>query len=176
MRRTTLCKEVDFNRTWNEYVKGFGAIHGEYWVGLENVFYILQTFPTADLLNIILKGGYTPVSQCYYSGFQISNGSNNYTVSIASFSNGVAPSGDSLTNGIYSINGRPFSTYDRDHTSHGCPGRFNGGWWYLDDPVCSRANIFGRRTGDTFESTCHWQDNLGLETDFSWIEMVLKRW
>ncbi|KAK6179318.1 hypothetical protein SNE40_011707 [Patella caerulea] len=178
MRRTSLCKEVNFNRTWNEYVMGFGSIHGEYWLGLENVFNIIQNFPTRDdnALNVILKVGNTPVSQCYYMGFKISNYSDNYAVSISFYSGGKTPSGDSLTNGIYSINGRPFSTYDRDQTSHNCPGRFNGGWWYLDDPVCSQANIFGRRSGDTYESTCHWQEDFGLETDFSWIEMAFKRW
>ncbi|KAK6175462.1 hypothetical protein SNE40_013922 [Patella caerulea] len=174
MRRTTLCKEVDFNRTWNEYVMGFGAIHAEYWLGLENVFNILQNFPTANVLNIILRDGYTALFQSHYRGFDISNDPNDYTVSISGFDNGTT--GDSLTNGIYSINGRPFSTYDRDHTSHNCPGRFHGGWWYLDDSVCSRANLFGRRSGYTIESTCHWQDDFGLETNFTTIEMILKRW
>ncbi|KAK6175461.1 hypothetical protein SNE40_013921 [Patella caerulea] len=174
MRRITLCKEVNFNRTWNEYVMGFGTIHGEYWLGLENVFNILQNFPTTNKLNILLKVGYKPISQSHYRDFDISNDSDNYTVSISGFDNGTT--GDSLTNGIYSINGRPFSTYDRDHTSHNCPGRFSGGWWYLDNPICSRANIFGRRSGDTLESTCHWKDNLGLETNFTKINMVLRRW
>lgn len=28
---------VDFNRTWNEYKEGFGDLHGEFWLGNENI-------------------------------------------------------------------------------------------------------------------------------------------
>ncbi|KAK6179319.1 hypothetical protein SNE40_011708 [Patella caerulea] len=149
---STICKEVSFNLTSNEYVMGFSIIHGEYWLGLENLFNILQNLPT---------------SQSHYHDCDIGNGSDSSTVSISGFDGGAT--GDSLTNGTYSINDRAFSTYDRDHTNHNCPGRFHGGWWYLDNPVRSEANIFGRRSGDTFESTCHLQDDLGLEPNFTTI-------
>ena len=34
-RRTNL--DVDFNRTWDEYVTGFGDLSGDYWLGLRKL-------------------------------------------------------------------------------------------------------------------------------------------
>ncbi|KAK6187184.1 hypothetical protein SNE40_005265 [Patella caerulea] len=168
------CLEVNFNRSWEEYVHGFGNIHGNYWLGLENIHNIGKRFPRYKLCVVLTAGDV--YYQGYYYEFNISSSTDDYRVHIVTFDDDPGDStGDALTKGIYNINGRPFSTYDRDSTSYGCPRRFQAGWWYLDDPVCSRSNVNGKRSAGEFEATWHWLDNLGNRTDFSKVILRLLR-
>ncbi|KAK6169573.1 hypothetical protein SNE40_020601 [Patella caerulea] len=168
--------EINFNRTWSEYVRGFGYRGGNHWLGLENVHKIIENHPRFKLQLFIRYGSPARMAFSHYSGFYICNVTDNYKIFFASFDeNPNLPTGNSFTNGSYSINGRPFSTYDRDYSNYDCPGRFGGGWWFLDDPVCSRANVNGRRSGDNFESTWHWLDNLGNRTDLLGLFMKIFR-
>ncbi|KAK6187426.1 hypothetical protein SNE40_005458 [Patella caerulea] len=177
-RRDARCKETDFNKTWNEYATGFGNANGNYWLGLQNIFNILQNH-NRFLLNVrFMIDGYASQLLCIYRDFNISNANDNYSISLGQFSNHAKGGpGNSLTNGTFSINDRPFSTYDRDFSNNDCPVRFNSAWWYLDDPVCSRANVNGRRpeVGVPFEATWHWQDNLGTRNEFDLINIRLRR-
>ncbi|KAK6169577.1 hypothetical protein SNE40_020603 [Patella caerulea] len=167
---------INFNRTWSEYVNGFGYRGRNHWLGLENIHSILQNHPSFRLRFLIQYGNPLRSAISHYFQFNVRNVTDNYKISIASFiDHSSFPAGDSLTNGSYSINGRPFSTYDRDYSNNDCPGRFGGGWWFLDDPVCSRGNINGRRSGDNFESTWHWLDNLGNSTDVHRILLKIAR-
>ncbi|KAK6169572.1 hypothetical protein SNE40_020600 [Patella caerulea] len=168
--------ETNFNRTWKDYANGFGHKEANHWLGLENLHNILQNHPSIKLKMFIRYGSPERSGTGYYHGFYVEDVDDNYRLSISSFDDKTsAPVGDSLINGSYSINGRPFSTYDRDYSNNDCPGRFGSGWWFLDDPVCSRANVNGRRSGDNFESTWHWLDNLGYRTDLLRLTMKFTR-
>ncbi|ESO87052.1 hypothetical protein LOTGIDRAFT_154538 [Lottia gigantea] len=172
--RFSKCLEEDFNRTWTEYVNGFGHNHGEHWLGLQNMYNILQNYDSYKLqiyLSINGQGW-----QHYYYSFHLQNETSAFRFSKSRIKgHSEFPAGDSLTNGSYSLEGRPFSTYDRDQSNNDCPDRFKGGWWYLDDPVCSRGNLNGRRNATNFESRIHWLDNLGTLTDFSEVQIRLTR-
>ncbi|KAK6170953.1 hypothetical protein SNE40_019231 [Patella caerulea] len=175
--RETTCLELDFNKTWKEYSTRIGDPRGNYWLGLEHLHQILRN-PNRYALEVIIVYETTNQARATYLGLNISDASDNYRITIDSYvPHGTIPSGDSLTNGIYSIHGRPFSTYDRDFSNNNCPVRFNSGWWYLDDPVCSRANINGRRYNVSvpFESTWHWLDDLGPRTDISMFILRIKK-
>ncbi|XP_050394489.1 ficolin-1 isoform X2 [Patella vulgata] len=171
------CRELDFNRTMDEYANGFGYIHGSYWLGLEHVYNILHNGNQFALEVVyVFNDKLMSPARGYYYDFNISNRSDNYRIDIKSYVEYTAKSiGDSLTQSGYNINGRPFSTYDQDFSNYDCPGRFHGGWWYLDDQVCSRANINGQRYGTTFESSWHWLDNLGNRTLFYDTQLKLRQ-
>ncbi|KAK6187429.1 hypothetical protein SNE40_005460 [Patella caerulea] len=176
--RDVRCKETDFNKTWNEYSTGFGNANGNYWLGLENIFNILQNHNRFKLAVGFTFDDHASQLQGYYRDFHISNANDNYSISLGEFSNHPQGGpGNSLTDGTFSINGRPFSTYDRDYSNNDCPVRFNSGWWYLEGPVCSRANVNGRRpeVGVPFEATWHWQDNLGTGNEFDVISLRIYR-
>ncbi|KAK6169562.1 hypothetical protein SNE40_020595 [Patella caerulea] len=177
LSREGRCREINFNRTWSEYGNGFGYRSANHWLGLENIHSILDNHPSFTLQLYLSYDNPASFALSYYRGFYVHNVTDNYKISIASFlDHSNFPAGDSLTNGSYNINDRPFSTYDRDYSNNNnCPGRFGGGWWYLDDPVCSRSNLNGRKSGDNFESTSHWLDNLGNRTDFNSIHLKLNR-
>ncbi|KAK6167383.1 hypothetical protein SNE40_021423 [Patella caerulea] len=170
--RETNCLEIDGNKTFNEYSNGFGHTVGNYFLGLEHIYNILQIGYFSMGIRFEFDG---QVAKGYYHKFVIDSKANNYRLSIGFFQNDSAFScGDSVINGAFSLNGRPFSTLDHDLTNHSCPVRFGGGWWYLDNHVCSRSNVNGRRSGNNFESTWHWQDTLGKTTSFSSMNMFLR--
>ncbi|KAK6173736.1 hypothetical protein SNE40_017140 [Patella caerulea] len=166
------CLEVDFNRTYGAFSDGFGNPPGNHFIGLENIYRIIENHD-----SLILRVEFTFVDRTFkfgdYNNFAISSKIDNFRLMIGSYRDGPTFSGDSLVNGIHNLNGRPFSTFDRDFTNHSCPDRFGGGWWYLDDPVCSRSNINGKRHGEDFESTWHWLDDFGNKTSFSAINLII---
>jgi len=34
---------VSFNRGWEDYVQGFGTSTGDYWTGLQNIYYLTSS-------------------------------------------------------------------------------------------------------------------------------------
>ncbi|KAK6167831.1 hypothetical protein SNE40_021769 [Patella caerulea] len=164
--RKTDCLEVDFNKTFDEYANGFGNPVGNYFLGLEHIYNILQGPDRVLSIEFGLTTGLK--AKGFAKKIQISSKDTGYKIYFDNFN--PYSSGDSLTN----LRGRPFSTFDRDNTSYICPERFGGGWWYKNDNVCSRGNINGKRVGNNFESTWHWQDDLGTNTSFSYIFMRIK--
>ncbi|KAK6187230.1 hypothetical protein SNE40_005301 [Patella caerulea] len=157
-RRRKGCKEVDFNRTWDEYVDGFGDTHGEYWLGLKHAYDIIQLKGPCRLLIVWWLNDKTRHS-AYYNGFNLTDASNGYNISLSGMQERDNAT-DYLTDGSYSIAGRPFSTYDRDFSGYGCPERLNGGWWYPRTPNCSLMNPSGRLLEDDTEASLRWDDNL----------------
>ena len=71
----------------------------------------------------------------------------NYTLTIKGYS-GTA--GDSLS-GEYSLNGLPFTTYDRDNDSwyRNCAEYSHGAWWYK---ACTNSNLNGNYLGKSVHS------------------------
>ncbi|KAK6192354.1 hypothetical protein SNE40_003834 [Patella caerulea] len=155
MSRENTCCEQDFNRNWTDYVEGFGNVHGVYWLGLKKIYNLLMNHP----VNILKVDTYYNLNktnqQCssFYENMALGDASADYGFHVdklVSWSKTVC--GDSLLSAP-SINDRPFSTYDHDFTSHNCPVRLAGGWWYADDPDCSEANINGRNNELKWVST-----------------------
>ena len=46
---------VDFYRGWDDYVRGFGNLTGEFWLGLEKIHRLTQVSPNYELTWVILK-------------------------------------------------------------------------------------------------------------------------
>ena len=129
---------VDFYRDWEEYKIGFGNKVGEYWLGLDNIYYLtshnsslyiyLETFEEDDLI---------PHSAfAEYSSFRINGESDKYRLTYQEF-NGSC--GDSLS---YYSNNSPFTTRDNDNDNHhgNCAEKYTGAWWY---GACHHTNLNG---------------------------------
>ncbi|KAK6187341.1 hypothetical protein SNE40_005397 [Patella caerulea] len=169
--RTKFCHDVDFNRTWAEYREGFGKVHGEYWLGLKHVHKIIQNNGQECTLRVQLH--FNPVIQAVqYQSAVLTNQSDSYRI-LLSGSNARVNETDYLTGGAYSIDGRPFSTYDRDSSGYSCPGRFNGGWWYPENVNCSLINPVGRRSYDGSEDSFRWDDLQLTSTQFYALRLFL---
>ncbi|XP_078574846.1 uncharacterized protein LOC144861038 isoform X2 [Branchiostoma floridae x Branchiostoma japonicum] len=133
---------VDFAKTWEEYQQGFGDLDGDFWLGLDKIHTL--TAAKSNVLQIELQDFSGERRFARYNTFLVGDASGNYVVSISGYS---GDAGDSLTNsGRPNINGRMFSTIDRDNDGHSnahCASLFSqGGWWY---PIsCGQSFLNGK--------------------------------
>ncbi|KAK3530590.1 hypothetical protein QTP86_028841 [Hemibagrus guttatus] len=112
---------VSFYRPWAQYKEGFGDPAGEYWLGLENMYIMTNT--EKYQLRVDMEDFEKGSAYAQYTTFTVNQESTNYMLNIGGYINGGA--GDSLS----FVNGRGFSTYDRDPTGN-CAETNDGGFWY----------------------------------------------
>ncbi|ESO85013.1 hypothetical protein LOTGIDRAFT_131239, partial [Lottia gigantea] len=131
---------LNFNRSYSEYVKGFGNCRVDYWLGLEKIYAILENEPNSrlDVGWFDANGNF---QNSAYKDFKLGNATTDYVFYSSRFWYGDT---DDALLSPPSIGDRPFSTYDNDHTGgHNCPINFGGGWWYAEDARCTNANLNG---------------------------------
>ncbi|XP_069139218.1 angiopoietin-related protein 1-like [Argopecten irradians] len=123
---------VDFYRNWEDYKQGFGNVNGEYWLGLEYIYSLLQL---DQRLYILLESWNGTAKHAEYESFSIKDESFNYNLTIDGFSGNVVDK--------FSQHGhQQFSTYDRDNdiTNRTCASFARGGFWYRN---CYAINLNG---------------------------------
>ncbi|KAK2820183.1 hypothetical protein Q5P01_023142 [Channa striata] len=125
---------VNFYRPWDQYKTGFGNAAGEYWLGLENLFYMTLRKPYELLVDMEDFSGNKSFAR--YSSFSIDSEFDGYRLNVSGFTDGGA--GNSLTY----HSGQKFSTLDKDQDSAGssCARSYLGGFWYKE---CHYANPNG---------------------------------
>uniref|UniRef100_A0A182WL23 Fibrinogen C-terminal domain-containing protein n=1 Tax=Anopheles minimus TaxID=112268 RepID=A0A182WL23_9DIPT len=114
---------VDFYRNWTDYREGFGDFGGEFWLGLEKLYRLLNSGPRYELL-IELEDFQGVTAFEHYDDFLIGGEGDNYVLKKLGKPTGTA--GDSF--GIHK--GMNFSTYD--HKTNDCPTFYHGAWWFLE--------------------------------------------
>lgn len=97
---------VNFFRNWETYKQGFGNIDGEYWLGLENIYWLTNQGNYKLLITMEDWSGRKVFAE--YASFRLEPESEYYKLRLGRY-NGNA--GDSFT----WHNGKQFTTLDRDH-------------------------------------------------------------
>ncbi|PFX17476.1 Fibroleukin [Stylophora pistillata] len=149
---------VDFNRTWNDYKKGFGNfLIREFWLGLDKIQRLTQN-KRENKLRVDL--GVTDDKTVYaeYEWFGIENETADYKLHIGKFSSATVKDSLSIHNGML------FGTWDRLPADRDCALRLGGGWWYLYfDKYCTvSSNLNGIYPHRGSNSRIHWA-NLNSE-------------
>ncbi|ESO84995.1 hypothetical protein LOTGIDRAFT_168256 [Lottia gigantea] len=121
--------EVNFNRTWNDYVNGFGNTHSEYWLGLQNIFDLTNNVPSFNL-DITLNHS----CSILYPNFKLMYSTSDFVFSAS------APPSDGCFIGDIDFRGAQFVTYDRPSTPRSCALPQVGGWWYTPWPCTMNLN------------------------------------
>ncbi|XP_072192377.1 fibrinogen alpha chain [Excalfactoria chinensis] len=137
---------VNFNRTWQDYKRGFGSVdgkgQGELWLGNENIHLLTQN---DTLLRVELEDWDGNAAYAEYI-VQIGTEAEGYALAVSSYE-GTA--GDALVAGWleegseYTSHAQmQFSTFDRDQDrwEESCAEVYGGGWWYNS---CQAANLNG---------------------------------
>ncbi|TNN34502.1 Angiopoietin-related protein 2 [Liparis tanakae] len=124
---------VNFFRNWETYKQGFGNIDGEYWLGLENVYWLTSQGPYKLLVSLEDWTGRKTFAE--YASFRVEAEADFYRLRVGRY-HGSA--GDSLT----WHNGKQFTTLDRDRDVYtgNCAHYQKGGWWYN---ACAHSNLNG---------------------------------
>ena len=121
-----------FYYSWGNYVRGFGELNREFWLGLSQLERLTKT-PTELRVDLVDFGNVARFAK--YRTFKVGPLTSNYTLTVSGYS-GTA--GDSLTY----HNNMEFSTYDRDNDvrSTNCAQTSKGAWWYRS---CYHSNLNG---------------------------------
>ena len=125
---------VDFNKTWKDYVEGFGNLEGNFWYGLRSIHCLTQGYPWEMKTKIKSKihGWY----DVYYNQFSVGSPSEEYPLTVGGFTGGD----DTDWFADQPLNGIKFSTSDNDNdrSSGNCAAQWKSGWWYNN---CTSINI-----------------------------------
>ena len=126
---------VNFTRDWNDYVKGFGDLNGEFWYGLDNIHYLTTRDDVELRIDMVMEDDGSELTWTYQT-FTVAGANDKYRLTIGG---GVGTGYDAMNY----HNGQQFSTYDNDNDQSGgsnCAYRYQGGWWYNS---CYYANLNG---------------------------------
>ena len=148
---------VSFDRSWAEYVMGFGNLNGNHWLGLEAMHQLTKEGNVT--LRFDLKHSNGSVGYAEYDEFTIAAASENYKIHFGQFKGNI---GDTLTQ---HTNGRQFTTKDKDNDSNGgnCAVMYKGAWWHSDCFWVNLNNIFpGSQT--LTNATPPFSDNMSWQT------------
>lgn len=124
---------LDFNRTWDEYKKGFGSFDGNFFIGLENLHELTKGGKYRLRYEIQTKSG-----SWYYGEYRrcvVDDEENLYAIHLDGY---AGDAGD-----MSYENGNSFTTVDRDNdksTYSNCAKIGGGGWWYN---ACYQVNLHG---------------------------------
>lgn len=111
----------EFDKTWIEYVDGFGSIEGNYWMGLRNMQIITALKSTK--VRIELWNNYEDEDYLEYESFYLNPESDKFRLTISAFTRGT------LNDSFNTQNSMPFATRDKDTVS-GCSKSIRAGWWF----------------------------------------------
>ncbi|XP_060666099.1 angiopoietin-related protein 3-like [Drosophila nasuta] len=124
----------DFDKSWEEYVNGFGDLNGEFFMGLEKQ-HLVTSLKKHDMHFKLtsIRG----VSMGKYDNFRIGNAASHYTLqSIGKFY------AIQVENNLERHVNQKFTTYDRNNIPNGyknCAANGMGGWWYPE--YCGDSNL-----------------------------------
>ena len=127
----------NFYRKWDDYVKGFGDLKGEHWLGLGKIYRLAKL--SKSLLRVDVGEYNNRKAYAKFNSFYLGSAAAKYSLHISGYS---GTSGDSLTY----HNGMKFSTHDQDNDVWGgnCAATRKGAWWYRS---CEKSNLNGLYAG-----------------------------
>jgi hypothetical protein len=138
--------DVEFQRNYRDYIKGFGNVSGDHWLGLDKIHAL--TCATSSLrIDFQLYNGTRGYQ--LYADVSVDTAASGYMLHVTGTSrdlstlNGPYAPTSSYTNGLYVNNGRQFSTIDHVVGSYGtyCTvtgGKGGGGGWWFNN--CGYVN------------------------------------
>jgi len=121
-----------FNRSWNEYKRGFGNTNSNYWIGNDMLSYLTTNDNYTLRFDLqSRKNGNWYYAE--YSTFVVLPEARNYKLQVAGFS------GNAGYDAFGYHNGMMFSTYDRGNDKgRKCAPYYGGGFWYR---ACSDCGV-----------------------------------
>ncbi|KAL3053563.1 hypothetical protein OYC64_005985 [Pagothenia borchgrevinki] len=160
---------VNFFRTWEQYKQGFGNLDGEYWLGLEHLYWL--TKQAKYKLRVAMEDWQGRQVYAEYDSFHLEPESDWYRLRLGQYQGNA---GDSLS----WHNNKAFTTLDRDKDSYtgNCAHYQKGGWWYH---MCAHSNLNGvwYRGGhyrSRYQDGVYWAEFHGGSYSLKRVSMMIK--
>uniref|UniRef100_A0A1I8I361 Fibrinogen C-terminal domain-containing protein n=1 Tax=Macrostomum lignano TaxID=282301 RepID=A0A1I8I361_9PLAT len=139
--------QIAFNRSWDDYVAGFGNAT-EFWVGLEQIH--SYTLAQVSSLRIEIFTAFGEFYVFEWLNFTIGDSGTNYRMNYNSF---VSANSTTNCDFLSRARGQQFSTFDKDNdgASYSCCTKYGGGgyWW----EACMNSNPNGVYSTETSSSS-----------------------
>jgi len=157
--------DVNFERGWGDYVRGFGTFDGDFWVGLEFIHELINQRKTTSgkettylrpTLRVDLEDWDGARAFAEYERFEIASAGEKYAVLGNLQSRGNA---GNLVRGQTSSGPVPFSTFDADHdfdTNVNLARSGRGGWWFSSGSANLLNGPYPSGRQDTSEQVMKW--------------------
>ncbi|XP_056907869.1 microfibril-associated glycoprotein 4-like [Takifugu flavidus] len=162
--------ELNFYRPWDHYKVGFGMPDSEYWIGLDNIYYLTSS-KQYELL-VVLEDFEGKTVYARYGSFAVGDESSGYQLTVGDFTDGGA--GDAMTY----HNQMKFTTLDRDNDlldKENCARKYLGAFWYNK---CHTANPNGvyrwGADGTLFAVGVSWQPWKGQDYSLKSFIMMIR--
>ncbi|KAL0992905.1 hypothetical protein UPYG_G00100780 [Umbra pygmaea] len=160
---------VNFFRNWEQYKQGFGNLDGEYWLGLEHLYWL--TKQAHYKLRVAMEDWQGRHVFAEYDSFRLEPESDWYRLRLGIYQ-GTA--GDSLS----WHNNKAFTTLDKDKDAYSgnCAHYQKGGWWYH---MCAHSNLNGvwYRGGhyrSRYQDGVYWAEFHGGSYSLKKVTMMIK--
>ncbi|XP_060594628.1 microfibril-associated glycoprotein 4-like [Ruditapes philippinarum] len=160
----------NFYRTWTDYVCGFGNRSGEYWLGLENIYWLTTIDSSLKIEMEAFEDVSSTHADAQYHTFRVDDEDSNFTLHVSGFSGNC---GDSL---IYH-DGKMFTTKDRDNdeAKYNCAQKFKGGWWYKGCHASNLNGLYLSGNHSTYADGINWHSCWGHYYSIRSVVMKVKR-
>ncbi|XP_076031367.1 ficolin-1-like [Oratosquilla oratoria] len=148
LRRENCGFRENFNRTWEEYARGFGDVNLEYWIGNEVLHSLTKSRPYQFMVEMEDHEGVRTWGR--WNHFKVHSREDHYRLEIRDKEEGNA------TDAMSYHNDRTFTTYDNMlNNTLNCAMEYGGGWWFHR---CFRAfpTGVGLHPGTYHEHAFHW--------------------
>ena len=162
----------DFYLYWDDYVRGFGDLKGEFWLGLSKLHRLTASDPMANTaeLRVDLADFANNKAYAKYSTFKVHASDSKYRLTVSGYMGNAR-------DGLAHHNGRPFSTRDRDNDANSgqCAVSYKGAWWYGS---CHDSNLNGlylSGSQSSFADGVNWELWKGNRYSLKMSEMKVRR-
>ncbi|XP_071028112.1 angiopoietin-related protein 2-like [Oncorhynchus clarkii lewisi] len=160
---------VNFFRTWEQYKQGFGNLDGEYWLGLEHLYWL--TKQAHYKLRVAMEDWQGRQVFAEYDSFRLEPESDWYRLRLGEYQGNA---GDSMS----WHNDKAFTTLDKDKDAYSgnCAHFQKGGWWYH---MCAHSNLNGvwYRGGhyrSRYQDGVYWAEFHGGSYSLKTVTMMIK--
>ena len=154
----------NFNRSWTDYMEGFGNPAKEYWMGLEALYLLTKKYSNFKdyRFRVELTGHDGRTFHAVYARFIVSEEFHDYKAVIYDYLTNESNIDDNLMKSPDSMMRQKFSTPDKDQdlSSENCALKHGGGWWFNK---CGEVNPTGvLMTKHTIgDDTVYWKGAYG---------------
>ncbi|XP_048019910.1 tenascin-N isoform X4 [Megalobrama amblycephala] len=156
--------KLDFMKRWRDYMKGFGELKDEFWLGLEKIYELTNT-PTQYEVRFDLGLG-SERTYAVYDNFKVAPSKQKFKLTIGNYKGNA---GDAMTY----HQGGSFSTVDSDNdiALGNCALTHQGAWWYKN---CHLANLNGRFGDNRHSMGVNWEPWKGHLQSLDFAEIKIR--